>query len=85
MTKQVFEVEGSGFFPIDMLRYDSCWPYSQEDVSGISCTYELQPMRRVKLCRIVRNKNLMPTGDRWASFGWTFLPRSIELYPFPSR
>ena len=25
-----FEVEGEGFFPTDMLRYDQCWPSTEQ-------------------------------------------------------
>jgi len=79
MTKQTFIVEGGGYFPLDMLRYDMCYPYSQEDAAAIDSS-EFKPIRQVKLARIVRNKNIRPTEDRWSSFGWTVLPQSIELF-----
>lgn len=65
-----FTVEGRGPFPIDMLRYDSCWPQSEG-----SDSYEIdishQPRRagqrehRVTLCGITE-----PTAARWESFGY---------------
>ncbi len=30
-TDDNFTVEGSGMFPYDMLRYDQCWPSSEQD------------------------------------------------------
>lgn len=36
MTKLYeFTVEGSGLFPFDMLRYDQCWPKSQNGSAAI--------------------------------------------------
>lgn len=58
----VFQVEGSGNFPFDMLRYDLCWPASET----ASQLLALPATRRVEL------KGLkVPTARRWASFGWT--------------
>ncbi len=66
-------VRGSLGFPIDMLRYDSAWPASEEDAN--------------KIARSVRNEGsegndeievLMrgwPTVDRWKSFGWVVYAR----------
>jgi hypothetical protein len=31
-----FVVSGRLVFPIDMLRYDGCWPTTQEDVGQLS-------------------------------------------------
>ena len=28
-----FTVEGTGMFPVDMLRYDNCWPRTEQDDS----------------------------------------------------
>ena len=85
MTKQIFQVTGAGLFPLDMLRYDNCWPCGEEDIPKIDNDYTcgLQGQRTVTLCRIVRNKNLLPTADRWATFGWLFVPSTIKLYCFP--
>lgn len=79
IIKQIFEVTGSGLFPFDMLRYDTCWPHSQEDVSKIE-NPGMMDKRTVKLVRVTKNKNALPTTDRWASFGWIFHPATIELY-----
>lgn len=64
-VKSVFEftVRGKGDFPIDMLRYDQCWPKSESpDVPAMTRTREERSLTLVGLCS--------PTEDRWASFGW---------------
>lgn len=59
-------------FPIDMLRYDSCWPYSQEDVSTMSL--HLAGPRSTPTAHIsgvqMFSSAKPPTIDRWLSFGW---------------
>jgi hypothetical protein len=57
-------VEGSGSFPIDMLRYDKCWPSTESD----SITITDEGLRSVTLTYsgIVPQ----PTNGRWNSFGW---------------
>lgn len=59
-------VTGTGLFPIDMLRYDSCWPYSSGD--GLVMVSRETPgkARTVKL-----GSYGPPTEGRWQSFGWT--------------
>lgn len=69
-VKSVFEftVEGKGTFPIDMLRYDSCWPASEgRDVPEISLSaiQGRQHQHRVTLIGLRE-----PTVGRWESFGW---------------
>jgi hypothetical protein len=74
MKFQIFHVTGSGFFPLDMLRYDSCYPHSQEDVSKISSlgkSSEDLGQRTITLARRVKSRIDQPRIDRWASFGWT--------------
>jgi hypothetical protein len=56
-------VEGSGPFPIDMLRNNQCWPYETDDSALVQgCNDRM---------RIVRVKGtLTPNTKRWESFGW---------------
>lgn len=58
---------GYGAFPMDMLRYDCCWPYSPEDVETIteSLVEKSDTPRVVTICFY---KGM--TLDRWISFGW---------------
>jgi len=60
-----FKVEGVGPFPLDMLRYDQCWPKAQDDVHEMG-TNTAHPKRTVTLLTHTR-----VTEKRWASFGWT--------------
>ena len=70
-----FEVEGTGPFPFDMLRYDRCWPCREdEDSSSLGRVdyneYSNEP-RRIQLYGMSH-----PHGDRWASFGWRLVPEN---------
>jgi hypothetical protein len=74
-----FTVEGTYPFPVDMLRYDACFPATSDDAVelGASCDFnrrrasssigEDKKRRRVKLATNLQNK---PTVGRWESFGW---------------
>lgn len=62
-----FTVKGSGVFPLDMLRYDVCYPQEQEDAFKI---LESPDVRTVTLIKPVDDKNSTPTPARWQSFGW---------------
>jgi hypothetical protein len=65
-----FEVVGSGEFPVDMLRYDLCWPSSEQD-SGLTAEAAGDHVR-FKRTRYITLRGLKtPTVARWASFGWT--------------
>jgi hypothetical protein len=62
-----FVVEGRGSFPVDMLRYDTCWPRTESDASIIDSSF--QPRNRVT--HVVALKGLRePTEGRWESFGY---------------
>ena len=74
---QTFRVHGSSRFPVDMLRYDSCWPASEDYSIEISDSCGLGDKRMVKLCRWVESKTALPTVGRWESFGWKVEMNSI--------
>lgn len=61
-----FTVEGHGEFPFDMLRYDSCWPYQNNDALVMAGPVTA-PLRRVTL---QTNDAFSPHADRWDSFLW---------------
>jgi len=67
MYRTVFDVRGTGTFPLDMLRYDSCVPHTQDDVCQMSLTrarvLTLHSYHKYK-------KTSVPTSARWHSFGW---------------
>jgi hypothetical protein len=58
-------VTGTGRFPFDMLRYDACYPKSEEDTRLMLGAGE----RQVKLIRVGHNTTVA-TYDRWRSYGW---------------
>jgi hypothetical protein len=64
-----YKVTGNGQFPLDMLRYDSCFPGDPDAVSKL-CIDRKDPFfkepRTVKVTGCAK-----PTVARWASFGWT--------------
>lgn len=61
-----FQVTGTGAFPVDMLRYDLCWPATGSDSTDIQSSH--LPSRTVH--RIDLKGLKLPTAARWASFGW---------------
>ena len=76
-----FTVEGGGNFPVDMLRYDACYPATEKDsylmyVDGFDLG-----IRKVTLKhRVLKEENLdgYPTLMRWNSFTWSVIPTSIN-------
>jgi len=58
-----YTVEGSGEFPIDMLRYDCSSPDREADSRAIM----QEGKRRVNLVTYVE---FGPTDERWLSFNW---------------
>lgn len=78
---QKFTVRGSGPFPIDMLRYDYCWPATEQDSGLIQCDRMTERMTRgVRISRVVE-QGKVPTDARWQSFGWTVFDVTQNRYP----
>ena len=69
---QNFIVKGRGEFPLDMLRYDSCCPGEQEDISQLIMAFQPDSQERiVGLRRFYPVGGIkLPTEGRWRSFGW---------------
>lgn len=75
-----FTVQGNGreassnqrYFPLDMLRYDTCWPMRPDDVSKLTSDPLVgDEVREVTLMTMRRTKGEHAvTIDRWLSFGW---------------
>ena len=70
--RQNLLIVGYGRFPIDMLRYDACWPASEHDAGLIAQT--LEPGHAGAWCvavekRTARKKEKAWTPERWRSFG----------------
>lgn len=66
---QTFVVKTSFTFPIDMLRYDGCFPHSEQDSGKIirNLTEHEHPLE-VKIGRYVDYKHSIPCIGRWESF-----------------
>ena len=64
-----FTVWGSGDFPFDMLRYDSCCPHESVDAGNMHPSYYAgRPECRSVVIRTYSPR--APTVQRWESFGW---------------
>lgn len=73
MYETRFTVEGTGQFPLDMLRYDRCFPAKGEDAISMANDHIRVP-RRIQLdVRHPFKGDRMVTRERWASFGWTLV------------
>ena len=70
-TRYEYIVTGRGAFPIDMLRYDMCWPCSSSDVAKMEAEHEPRS--------IAMRSYSAPTIERWKSFGWS--PGVEKLIP----
>jgi hypothetical protein len=75
----LFTVEGAGSFPLDMFRYDACYPATEQD-SAVAADIEGGPRRVVVKHRVLKDEVLTnyPTENRWKSFTWTVVPGSIQ-------
>lgn len=66
-----FKVEGTWPFPVDMLRYDCCFPASQADVVRIEEMMVAPDYGKVTIeLEAVHHSRWAPTSARWESFGW---------------
>ena len=67
----IAKVVGHGPFPMDMLRYDRAFPYTESDSVTISSTF----YRRCESYEVLVVTNLAKfTVDRWRSFGVSITP-----------
>jgi hypothetical protein len=61
-----FQVSGGGRFPMSMLRFDCCWPLTDEDANQIEATFDSHVRNwTVTLQTGARHS---PTIGRWESF-----------------
>jgi hypothetical protein len=68
-----FTVEGGGQFPFDMLRYDGCYPATQEDVTAMVLR---RPSERRQVLLETHHPRAGANGltdERWRSFGWRII------------
>jgi hypothetical protein len=69
MFRTQFVVSGKGTFPVDMLRYDTCFPDTESE-SGLLLE---RKSREIVLACYHPDKKPRLTAGRWASFGWTLV------------
>jgi hypothetical protein len=71
------KVSGNGEFPLDMLRYDSCCPATEQDATNIRLTISGRLLlggvwvifvKKILLERRRKNDKVFTDG-RWSSFG----------------
>jgi hypothetical protein len=67
---QTFIVETNFRFPIDMMRYDGCFPHTEKDAGLITRNLtDLGNNLKVTMGRYVATRANIPTEGRWESFG----------------
>ncbi len=66
----IFIVEGSGHFPMDMLRYDSCFPTDEGE------TYCMRHYNSKKAQITLKTHQRWITDKRWESFNWKIIKAS---------
>ena len=66
-------VSGTGRFPLDMTRYDRCWPATEHDSNAIHDTFN-NPGKQWKV-RMAKSEGQWTDG-RWASFGCSIIVES---------
>src|SRR3972149_6629544 len=61
--------QGSGAFPVDMLRYDQCWPRIESEMPKLAMHHSDRAYFEVRTVTVSSYKPF--TERRWESFGWT--------------
>ncbi len=76
-----FTVRGGPYseFPIDMLRYDSCWPAHEDGKITHTFHGRFVEEKRAEPAEIELTGLREPTKGRWESFGW----KVIEIDGMP--
>jgi hypothetical protein len=71
--EHMFKVRGQAAFPIDMLRYDRCWPGTREDSGKVarSLRQEHHDTTDINLMSVTMDPNWRPAVDRWRMCGWS--------------
>ncbi len=75
MAKPIFKhftVEGTGEFPLDMLRTDRCWPAGAQDAARMAAHYCMaDPEKtRSRTVQLETTEKYAPNRQRWLSFRW---------------
>jgi hypothetical protein len=90
MYTTTFRVRGSMPFPLDMLRYDGCYPATPDAVTNITrksashwvgdnvTAEEIREQVEVELVMRHEGRHPQVTLARWSSFSWNVVPNSIQ-------
>lgn len=70
-----FAVRGRGNFPVDMLRYDCCFPARGADAAAMEAAAHGEE-RSIVLCRRASDSGV--NVERWRSFGWTVVDNGAD-------
>lgn len=70
-------VVGSGHFPLDMLRYDSCFPASESDAYLIERTFNEYGYWRIRVAKRV-SKAYKSWREHWSVPRWSSFNASLE-------
>jgi hypothetical protein len=79
-----YQVHGDGYFPLDMLRYDSSFPADNEAVVRMVIAdlahdrVVPEGIRTITLMHLGTTPRFKPTSGRWESFGWSVVPGSVH-------
>jgi hypothetical protein len=73
-------IKGRGEFPVDMLRYDRCAPYTEQGAYELRDTIAKGDGHQWELTvvRYVTTKTAKWSIDRWQSFGVDITPGDTE-------
>lgn len=85
--RTTFVVTGRGRFPMDMLRYDQCWPKDSTDANLLNDPdpyasdderYDFR--RKLRTVTLISAGYRTPTPERWDSFGWKVVEVKHEVF-----
>jgi len=65
-----YVVSGKYPFPLDMLRYDSCWPAREANEIALSFDTRFRSFEPGKIYSVAMLSYSPPTIARWHSFGY---------------
>jgi hypothetical protein len=81
MYQHRFTVAGTYPFPLDMLRYDACYPAHEAEANTMADTiahpYDNTPVE-ITLAHACTDKHWKPTAARWLSFQWHVLYHEVN-------
>ena len=70
-----------GPFPLDMLRYDRCWPVNDGGIRETN-DYDRGVKHSVRVSKVSTHHDPVQawTGERWASFGVLIMYADVQVW-----